>query len=115
MERLTHPRAMERRAKRDAARRQYYERKRAADAKSALENADAPTDAPVNAPTPLPLKAPVKLRRRGTSSINPLATTLPNPAPVAGLPSTIASRLVNRYALLNPFESANTSQPFYIW
>ncbi|KAI5786669.1 hypothetical protein FPQ18DRAFT_393699 [Pyronema domesticum] len=46
MERWTHSLAMERRAKRDAARRQYYERKRAADTKSALESSDAPADAP---------------------------------------------------------------------
>jgi hypothetical protein len=46
MERLTRSLVLERRAKRDAARRQYYERKRAAEAKSALETADAPVDAP---------------------------------------------------------------------
>jgi hypothetical protein len=67
MERLTHSLAMERRAKRDAARRQYYEHKRAAKAKSALKSAEAPADAPVNAPVNALVSAPAE----GSQSLEP--------------------------------------------
>jgi crotonobetainyl-CoA:carnitine CoA-transferase CaiB-like acyl-CoA transferase len=50
MERLARSHAIARRAKRDAERKAYYERKRAAEAKSALQPADAPVDAPTSTP-----------------------------------------------------------------
>jgi hypothetical protein len=73
MERLTHSLAIERRAKRDVARRQYYERKRAAAAKSALELADAPANAPAPASAPAEPHKEKDILHLKTSSGNKIA------------------------------------------
>ncbi|KAI5785657.1 hypothetical protein FPQ18DRAFT_381010 [Pyronema domesticum] len=80
MERLMHSLAMERRAKRDAARRQYYERKRATEAKSALESADAP----VNTLVPAPAEGSQSLEPRKEKDILHLRTSSGNKVAKSG-------------------------------